>query len=989
MTAYLSRAQGASTPAPRSIERRIQEFRREAATAATVSAANRQWLEVDSLEPMPAGRSVQQEQRATQTFVYRVPPGTDLRAVRVKGSFDDEGRFSNAWTSRPMRESAPGSGTWIAEVPLILRGDETWEYGFETELSTGRASDWAVNDFAPLTFNPSKSTTSIHSPVTYDLNGATQQGNAIHFRQFFPNTVRDVAVRILAEEGLPELTIPMTQSAEGYYHASAPLTPSELMGRAYVYEFTNRDGSRVQKSDIYAEAVQGPQRGIDRFYIDNTSDNVAHEYWPDTTQFTHFFVEKQFAVGQSQVYLVFRDSETNRQLTRDELISRIGLFSDPEKIRRVRGGQFNDIWSDSVDAQGRIEMTNINDSGNFSSLVNNSPALFGLKYEFQDASGSRLGEANGAHPLTSANDPWDNTISELSGRDTRAALITPRLQPVKRREPTPSSAVYQLHLSSFMTEPENHGIDAATAKDVMAYFRHIAKTGFTDIQILPPVQTQMNKSWRYEGFATQATQSSLGFVLGEGPNARWVTGAEALKLAVEAAHEAGLNVICDVVFNHAFEPARPDLYDRTGDGSNYFVDRDPVTPGTQAFSTPWGDALNFFDPQVAQLIYDYCHYLTNVIGFDGLRFDFTQPIIDGGGGPLLQRVNAMLDAMGVDTRIAENFPYVWNLTQSGSDGLGFTHTLYLALEHALHNNNDGEMSELGKAARGLPLNLDRIMEQLSTDPDISGGFGATVQGHTTHDEVGQGARARIVAMGYGAVDNPRNQRSQDLLKWFHLITAMSPGRAMYFSGDDNGAINPFKWGLPSTWGEGSKWLTEVGPLLDQWNTPALTQERQDQLLEMAGRKTNSKSVVLERGEEELVSHLRQLPTAKREAFMLDVSRVYANRHLASLLALRKSVPELAKGELRAEPLFVHNDDGIMAFRRFSADGDFIVVANAGDHRQGYDGFRLPEGTWRQVHSTDDEAFGGTGFGADQQVVRGGEPIDIPTGGVVFRIVNQS
>jgi hypothetical protein len=123
--------------------------------------------------------------------------------------------------------------------------------------------------------------------------------------------------------------------------------------------------------------------------------------------------------------------------------------------------------------------------------------------------------------------------------------------------------------------------------------------------------------------------------------------------------------------------------------------------------------------------------------------------------------------------------------------------------------------------------------------------------------------------------------------------------------------------------------------------------------------------------------------------MLDVSRVYANRHLASLLALRKSVPELAKGELRAEPLFVHNDDGIMAFRRFSADGDFIVVANAGDHRQGYDGFRLPEGTWRQVHSTDDEAFGGTGFGADQQVVRGGEPIDIPTGGVVFRIVNQS
>lgn len=925
--------------------------------------------------------SEQQPVTYSQRFVYRVPPGTDLRQVRVKGDFNAQGERSREWTSRPMTETFAGSGIWTVDVPLVDRGQhEPWRYGFEQTLNSGHVSTWAMSTLNPLTVHPADRTVAVHSPVQYDQRGVVQVGDRLEFRGFLFCTAEKVNLKILADGNKPEEKFPMTKGPNGLWTTGQAHSAADLMGRAYVYEVTE-NGQTTDWSDIYTETLQGTARGVDKFFVHRPSGDSAHEYWKDTDELVHFSVPSQFNAGAKDVKLAFKDA-SGRQLSRRELQERIGSYDEPARIATARKGAFNDLWSESaIDESGRITMVNVNGSGNFSTLINNPRALDGLHYEFQDATGQKLGEASGADRMTLANDPWNRALGPMSARDVGAAIITPRLQPAKLREPTPSSLIYQLHPTSFMTEPANQGVDAANLKDVIRHFKFLKDSGVTDIQLLPPTQTQMAKSWSYEGWNTMAQQTRLGFTIGEGADARWVTGAEALKIATEEAHNAGLNVIIDVVLNHIYEPAKAELYLRS---KNVWVDRDPNAPGIQTFDTDWGTAPNFADPCVTQAFIDYCHYLRNVIGVDGLRFDFTEPIQAAGGADMLRRINHLVRSFGMQTLVGEQFPYDFKLTAQHGDGLLFSHTLDLRTEHALHNDKDNP-AELLKAGRGWDLNLDRLMDLITQNPSISGGFGAVVQGFTTHDEVGNGMRALQAALGGNETHkNPRDAHAIGVLKWFHALALMSPGRAMFFSGDNSGATNPFKWGAPPTWGEGGKWAEQTKEQLQRWE-PRRDARSQERFLEAA--RTTTMPADFTAGEQNMVKYLRTLEPGQREEFMVNMTRVSIHENFAALARLRESVPELANGHFAAIRLFTHNADGVMAFRRHAQRGDYIEVANAKGPKSNYDKFRLPEGTWELVHNTDAAEYGGEGVGgAVGTRFHGGQTVSLPTGALVLRKV---
>src|SRR5581483_4893276 len=91
-----------------------------------------------------------------------------------------------------------------------------------------------------------------------------------------------------------------------------------------------------------------------------------------------------------------------------------------------------------------------------------------------------------------------------------------------------------------------------------------------------------------------------------------------LKRFIAAAHEAGLSVILDVVYNH-FGPQDNYLYSYA---RRFF---------TAAHHTPWGDAIDYTSPgnepvrdfAIENAAYWICEY-----GFDGLRLDATQEIYD-------------------------------------------------------------------------------------------------------------------------------------------------------------------------------------------------------------------------------------------------------------------------------------------------------------------------------------------------------------------------
>ena len=66
---------------------------------------------------------------------------------------------------------------------------------------------------------------------------------------------------------------------------------------------------------------------------------------------------------------------------------------------------------------------------------------------------------------------------------------------------------------------------------------HLVELGVTAIQVLPPAEFPGGFSWGYNPSSIFTVETDYG-------------GPDALKQLIRAAHEQGLAVICDVVYNH-------------------------------------------------------------------------------------------------------------------------------------------------------------------------------------------------------------------------------------------------------------------------------------------------------------------------------------------------------------------------------------------------------------------------------------------------------
>ncbi len=157
--------------------------------------------------------------------------------------------------------------------------------------------------------------------------------------------------------------------------------------------------------------------------------------------------------------------------------------------------------------------------------------------------------------------------------------------------------IYELHVGTFTPE----GTFAAAA----AHLRQLAQLGITVIEIMPVAEFPGKHGWGYDGVYISAAQSSYG-------------GPEGLSALVQAAHEHGLAVILDVVYNHvgasgvqALETFGP-----------YFTDK---------YETPWGRAINYDDADcdpVREWVLQSATGWTREFGIDGLRLDAIHAIFD-------------------------------------------------------------------------------------------------------------------------------------------------------------------------------------------------------------------------------------------------------------------------------------------------------------------------------------------------------------------------
>jgi isoamylase len=185
------------------------------------------------------------------------------------------------------------------------------------------------------------------------------------------------------------------------------------------------------------------------------------------------------------------------------------------------------------------------------------------------------------------------------------------------------TVIYEMHVRGFsmqfpgISAPLRGTFLALASPPVIAYLKRL---GVTAVELLPVhafvddrllVERRLRNYWGY---------NTIGFFA---PHPTYLGGDSPadFKTMVKQFHEAGLEVILDVVYNHTAEgnQAGPTLSFRGIDNASYYrlaVDKryyDDVT-GT-------GNSLNLEHPRVLQLVMDSLRYWVEDMHVDGFRFD--------------------------------------------------------------------------------------------------------------------------------------------------------------------------------------------------------------------------------------------------------------------------------------------------------------------------------------------------------------------------------
>ncbi|KAA6213293.1 glycogen debranching enzyme GlgX [Streptomyces albofaciens JCM 4342] len=157
-----------------------------------------------------------------------------------------------------------------------------------------------------------------------------------------------------------------------------------------------------------------------------------------------------------------------------------------------------------------------------------------------------------------------------------------------------------------------------------AVIEHLTELGVTALELMPVHQFVHDHRLVDAGLANYWGYNTIGFFAPHNAYASWGDrGQQVLefKSAVRALHEAGIEVILDVVYNHTAEGNHlgPTLSFRGLDNASYY--RLAEDPRYYMDTTGTGNSLLMRSPHVLQLIMDSLRYWVTEMRVDGFRFD--------------------------------------------------------------------------------------------------------------------------------------------------------------------------------------------------------------------------------------------------------------------------------------------------------------------------------------------------------------------------------
>lgn len=199
--------------------------------------------------------------------------------------------------------------------------------------------------------------------------------------------------------------------------------------------------------------------------------------------------------------------------------------------------------------------------------------------------------------------------------------------------------VYELHIGTFTAE--------GTWRAAMGRLPDLVALGITVIEVMPIADFPGRFGWGYDGVSFFA------------PSRLYGTPDDA-RAFVNRAHELGLSVVLDVVYNHA----GPDGCWLGSYASDYFSSQ----------TNDWGRAFNFAGPDagpVRAFFEQNARYWIEEFHFDGLRLDATQNLIDSSLSHIIQTVADAARRAAPTRRIwivAENEPQDSRLVRPVDEG---------------------------------------------------------------------------------------------------------------------------------------------------------------------------------------------------------------------------------------------------------------------------------------------------------------------------------
>ena len=333
----------------------------------------------------------------------------------------------------------------------------------------------------------------------------------------------------------------------------------------------------------------------------------------------------------------------------------------------------------------------------------------------------------------------------------------------------PGSTVYELHVGTFSEKGTFAGV-----VDKLPYLRDL---GVTAIELMPVQPFGGNRNWGYDGVLWHAVHEGYG-------------GPEGLKMLVDAAHQAGIAVYLDVVYNHF------------GPDGNYNGQFGPYTAGG---STGWGDVVNINgdnSDEVRLYILDAARQWFEEFHIDGLRLDAVHSLDDRGAYSLLEQLSIIAEEVSAKTGIPRSLIAESDLndprliTSREAGGYGLDAQWVDDIHHAVHALTSGELNGY-YADFGSVNTLAKTLREVFAYTGNYSTFRGRNHGRpvhvdttpasrfvtytTTHDQTGNRAKG----------DRPSMYLSSEQQVLKAALIYCSPYTPMLFMGEEFGATTPF------------------------------------------------------------------------------------------------------------------------------------------------------------------------------------------------------